>query len=319
MSEEVQKKWITSFWRRVGAFLIDSLLLGLVGFMLGLVLESTFVQIGSWGRLIGFGIALIYFGVMNSKISEGQTVGKKVLKLRVVDAGNQTITLGRSILRYAVFATPFSLNGAHFSNEAMLSFMMYPLSLIIFGGLLSILYLYIFNRVTRQSLHDLAVGTYVVNANIEKQEIGEVWKVHLFIVALLFVAAAIVPVFTSNLAQSEPFKEMLITQAALSSEPGVTYSTISTSTTTFSSVNEGAKTTTSVSAQAFLSSNNVSDTDFARRLAKIVIANYPKTSDKDVLRIVLTYGYDIGIWSQWFNHTHDFNPSKLGNSFVRLE
>jgi uncharacterized RDD family membrane protein YckC len=266
---------------------------------------------GGWGRLVGFGIALIYFGIMNSKLCDGQTIGKKVLNLRVVNSENKTITLGKSILRYIILATPFSLNGAHFSNEAMLSFLVYPLSLVIFGGLFSIIYLYIFNRVTRQSLHDLVVGTYVVNANIERQEIGEVWKVHYLVVGLLCVVAAIVPAFTSKLAQSEPFKEMLSVQDVLSNMAGVNYSNITTNTTTFISVDEEAKTTNYVSVQAFLSSNNIGDADFARQLAVIVVNNYPDAISKDTLRIILTYGYDIGIWSQWSSHTHDFIPSEL--------
>ncbi|MDQ2077939.1 RDD family protein [Marinimicrobium sp. ABcell2] len=311
MTDEVQQNWIAGFWRRIGALFIDTLILGLVGFLLGLALGSTFVQVGGWGRLIGFVIALVYFGAMNSKLFKGQTIGKRVLNLRVVDSDNQTISLVRSVIRYIVLAAPFSLNGAQFSNEALLSFLIYPLSLIIFGGLFSIIYLYIFNRITRQSLHDLAVGTFVVNANIEKQEVGKIWKGHLVVVAVFFIAAAIVPVFTSKLAQNEPFKDMLAVQSALSDEPGVNYATVTTSTTTFSSKNEGAKTTTYVTAQAFISSNNVSDVELARELAIIVIKNFPEAVRRDALRITLTYGYDIGIWSQWSNHAHDFNPSEL--------
>ena len=313
MSEEVQQNWIANFWRRIGALFIDTLILGLVGFLLGLTLESTFVQIGGWGRLIGFVIALVYFGAMNSKLFNGQTIGKKLLNLRVVDSNNQTIPLFRSVLRHIVLATPFSLNGAQFSNEALLSFLMYPLSLVVFGGLFSIIYLYIFNRVTRQSLHDLAVGTFVVNGNIERQEAGKVWKPHLVVVAVFFFAAAIIPAFTGELAQNEPFKDMLTVQSELSSEPGVTYASVTTGTTTFSSVNEETKTTSYVTAQVILSSNNVGDVELARQLAAIVIKSYPEAMNKDALRITLIYGYDIGIWSQWSNHTHDFNPSELAD------
>ncbi|MBB3168597.1 RDD family protein [Simiduia aestuariiviva] len=311
MTEEVELKWISGFWRRIGALFIDTLILGATGLVLGLFLESFFVQIGAWGRLVGFSIALIYFGVMNSSITGGQTIGKKVLKLRVVDSKNVPISLGKSIIRYFILGIPFSLNGAQFSNEAMLSFLMYPLSLIIFGGLFSILYLYIFNRITRQSLHDLVVGTYVVNANVEQQELGKVWSVHLIIVAILFLAAAVVPAFTKQLAQSEPFKGMLEVQSALSNNPSVAYATISSGSSTFSSTNEETKTTTYVSSQVFLRADNVSDVELARRLASIVIANYPQALQKDTVQITLTYGYDIGIASSWSNHAHNFNPREL--------
>jgi uncharacterized RDD family membrane protein YckC len=311
MTEEVELKWISGFWRRIGALFIDTLILGVVGLALGLVLESLFVQIGGWGRLVGFSIALIYFGVMNSSIVGGQTIGKKALKIRVVDSNNSPVNLGKSILRYFILAIPFFLNGAQFSNEVMFSFLMYPLSLIIFGGIFSILYLYIFNRVTRQSLHDLVVGTFVVNANVEKQETGKVWNLHLIIVALLFLAAAVVPAFTTQLAQSEPFKDMLSVQSALSNDQDVAYATISTGSSTFSSTNEGTKTTTYVSSQVFLKTNNVNDAELARRLAIIVVANYPEALQKDTILINLTYGYDIGIASSWSNHAHNFNPLEL--------
>ncbi len=311
MTEAAEPKWISGFWRRIGALFIDTLILGIVGLVLGLFLETTFVQIGAWGRLVGFSIALIYFGIMNSSISGGQTIGKKALKLRVVDSDNASISIGRSILRYFILAIPFSLNGAQLSNEAMFSLLMYPLSLVIFGGLFSIFYLYIFNRITRQSLHDLAVGTFVVNTNVEKQEVGKVWNVHKLIVAVLFMTASIVPVFTTTLAQSEPFKEMLSVQSALSSEPNVTFATISSGSSTLSSVNEGTKTMTYVSSQVFLGADNVDDVELARQLASIVIANYPAALEKDTIRITLTYGYDIGIASSWSNHAHSFNPREL--------
>lgn len=286
-------------------------MLGVVGLVLGLFLESFFAQMGGWGRLVGFTIALIYFGVMNSSIAGGQTLGKRVLRIRVVDSSNSTISLGRSILRYLIIAAPFSLNGARFSNEVMFSFLIYPLSLVVFGGLFSILYLYIFNRVTRQSLHDLVVGSHVVNVSSEKQEPGKVWNVHLAIVAVLFLVAAVVPAFTTQLAQSEQFKGMLAVQSALSNDPSVAYATISSGSSTFRSTNEGLKIMTYVSSQVFLKANNVSDAELARGLATIVVASYPEALRKDMIHINLTYGYDIGIASSWFNYAHNFNPSEL--------
>lgn len=311
MTQEIELKWISSFWRRIGALFIDMLLLGIFGYVIGLALENIFVQLGGWGRLVGFTIALVYFGIMNSSITGGQTLGKKALKIRVVDNSNSTIGIGKSTLRYVVLASPFSLNGAQFSNEAMLSYLIYPLSFIIFGGFFSVIYLYIFNRNTRQSLHDLAAGTFVVNAEVEKQKTGKVWNIHFAIVALLFVAAAIVPVFTSQQAQSEPFKEMLTVQSALLSEPNVTYATITANTTAFSSINEGTKTTTYISSRVFLENNNVSDAELARQLASIVISNYPEAINKDTIQVILTYGYDIGIASKWSSHAHNFAPNEL--------
>ena len=64
----VQSKWISGFWRRIVAIFVDFLILGLLGFILGLLLSNIFIQMGGWGRLIGFIIALSYFAAMNSKL-----------------------------------------------------------------------------------------------------------------------------------------------------------------------------------------------------------------------------------------------------------
>src|SRR5690606_37673805 len=148
-------------------------------------------------------------------LANGQTFGKKSLDIRVVNSSNNTIGLLKSFARYAILALPISLNGAMITNDALLSSMIYPLSIVIFGGLLSTIYLYVFNRVTRQSLHDLIIGTYVVNVAAPQQVPGSVWKPHLIVVAVIVVASAISPIFTQKLAQKEPFKDLLTTQTAL--------------------------------------------------------------------------------------------------------
>jgi len=312
--EEVQERWICGIWRRIGALFIDSLVLAVFGYAVGLFLEDTFVQLGGWGRLIGFVISITYFGVMNSSLSNGQTIGKKLLNIKVVDTDNLTISLPKSFLRYSFLAIPFSLNGVQITNEALLSYLMFPLSLIIFGGLLSITYLYIFNRVTRQSLHDLAVGTYVVNVKVRSEKLSPVWKPHLSVVVGLFITAALLPVFTSDLAQSEPFKGLLATQEEINNNESVKYAGLTEGSTTFTSSGSGSTTTTYVNAQAFLYKNNVDDSNIAKQLAQTIIKTYPESLNKNMIQVTLTYGYDIGIASKWNSYNHQFNPQAIENS-----
>jgi uncharacterized RDD family membrane protein YckC len=311
MIEGADAKWISGFWRRIGAFAIDMLILGVVGIGLGLVLEKQFVQLGGWGRFVGFFIALFYFGLLNSRVLGGQTVGKKLVNIRVVDGDNQSINVFRSFTRYSVLGIPFFLNGAQFTNDAMTSFWIYPISLIIFGGLLSVAYLYIFNRVTRQSLHDLVVGTYVVNTKSEKASIDSVWRPHLIVVAALLLVSALLPVFTSKLAQNEPFKDLVSAQAALAEHPSVTYVGVSSGTSARTSTDDETKTTTYLSARAFLQNDTVTDTELARQLATILANSHSNSQQMDVIQIVLTYGYDIGVASSWTNYLHAFEPADL--------
>ena len=311
MTELANAEWISGFWRRIGAFAIDTTILGLVGIGLGLFVERQFVELGGYGRFVGFFIALFYFGVLNSKIFEGQTVGKKLLAIRVVNASNEPIDVLHSFARYGVLGVPFFLNGARLTNEAMTSFWLYPISLIIFGGLLSVTYLYIFNRVTRQSLHDLVVGTFVVNADAEKSAAGPLWRPHLVVVGVLFIAAAAVPVFTSSLAQREPFNYLLSVQAGLIEHPSVNYVVVSSRTTTGLFTSNGTMTTRYLSARAFLGNANISDAELAKELATKLAETHSNSQQFDVIQIILTYGYDIGIASSWSNYSYNFKPAEL--------
>ena len=313
--EEVQGNYIAGFWKRLIALFIDLLILGGIGFLLGLFFESTFVEIGNLGKLMGFAIALSYFGVMNSQIAKGQTIGKRIAKIRVVDAEGLYINIPKSLLRYSVLSIPFFLNGTYISFESDLINLDYFILPIVLGGTLSIAYLYLFNRTTRQSLHDLAVGTYVVNSESPLTGVDVIWKPHLVVVAMVYIALAVAPIFLvdifSELAKKIPIKEMAITQEILSSEPLVKSVSVMDRTSTISSSVHGESTANYTNVHIYLMANDVGNPVLAERYAQIVVDSYVETINKDLMHITLSYGFDIGIWSQWYSHTHVFNPAEL--------
>ncbi|MFC3201654.1 RDD family protein [Alteromonas oceani] len=313
MTQQPDLPWISGFWRRIVALIVDSILLALGGFALGVVLESVFIQMGSWSVYTGFFISLGYFGVMNSRYADGQTLGKKLLGIRVVDGNNQTISLGRSLLRYCVYGIPVALQIDFLPADGSYFWVLYPIGALIIGGSFSILYLYVFNRRTRQSLHDLVVGTYVVYAGAQQEEVREVWKPHLVIVALLFIVGFISPRFIFIVFSYSEFEQMLATRAALMQEPGVNTVGIMDSSTSYygEPTGQGNTLQNSVDLAVYIDSNRVDDMEYARELAEKVLVHYPDAMDKDVISVDLYYGYDIGIWSSWDVGSYEFNPSGL--------
>jgi uncharacterized RDD family membrane protein YckC len=153
---------VAGFWKRLLAFLIDSILLGIFGQLIALTFSDFFYNIGPYGRPIGWVIALIYFGIMNSKLSSGQTLGKRLMKIAVRNGNNEAIGLGRSFVRESVIIAPALCNGWSLPilQNAVMNVI---LTIIVFGLGGAILYTMVFNRGTRQGIHDLLVGTYVVN------------------------------------------------------------------------------------------------------------------------------------------------------------
>ena len=91
---------LAEWWQRAAAWLIDFVILGVAGVLIGLILPDPV------NSLVGLVLGLAYYGYMNGEM--GQTVGKQALKIRVVhmDTGG-TIGLGMGVVRYIVWGVLF--------------------------------------------------------------------------------------------------------------------------------------------------------------------------------------------------------------------
>ncbi|MFK8401720.1 RDD family protein [Pseudomonas sp. BGr12] len=307
----VAGSYAAGFWRRSIAFVVDAVVLGIIGALAGWALFDLFARMGGYGRVLGFVVALTFFGVMNSALFGGQTLGKRLMGVRVVGKDGSLLSLPQSLLRYSVLGIPFFLNGAPFDETVLLSPMRYGLSLLIFGGMFSILYLYVFNRHGRRSLHDLAVGSSVVTAltPIATVRPAPVWLVHLVVVGVLLAAGAAMPALTGRLAQSEYFKDLLVAYEAVNAVRGVQYTQISHHT----ALRSGSPSVESVVAQVNVAEPRIDDGAFAQHIAEVILANDKKASTMSAIHVTLVYGYDLGIYSSWRSQSYQFTPSALAS------
>jgi uncharacterized RDD family membrane protein YckC len=211
---------IAGFWRRLFAFCVDGLVLGVLGGCVGLVAHDRLVALGDWGRAVGFAIALVYFATLDSALSGGRSPGKRLLGIQVVNADGMPLSLGASTVRATIFCVPYFLNGAVIDASGIVSWL---LAFLVFGVGFSIVYLLLFNRRTRQSLHDLAVGAYVVTKpGYFPGQSGRVWPGHFAAVGLIVLTATVaLPYFGQRLASSLPFATLRSVQQALQQDPDV--------------------------------------------------------------------------------------------------
>jgi uncharacterized RDD family membrane protein YckC len=86
------------FWIRFLAILIDGILLAIVESAIGAIFNMTTNGRSGLGTLVGL-IYFVYFW-SNSSIWPGQTVGNKLLNIRVIKTDGRDLELGSSILRY---------------------------------------------------------------------------------------------------------------------------------------------------------------------------------------------------------------------------
>lgn len=295
------------FWRRALAFLVDAFVLGIVGLAIGTLLVDTLAHWGGWGRLLGFAIALAYLGVMNSRLGGGRTLGKRLLKIRAQHIDGTLLSLPRSLARASVLSIPFFLNGAEMSPEVLLGPAVHAVSLLVFGGILGILYLFVFNRKTRRSLHDYAARSWVVvdAAPRGPGAVPPLWRGHVAVVAVLCLASAAAPEVAKRLVQSE-IASALPAHAAVVSTPGVEFAGVFVGW----SRAQGVETTyTQVTAR--LSTPKVQDQAFAERLARAALRASPELADRQVMIVRLSYGFDIGIASGFRHWTTRFDPKAI--------
>jgi len=299
---------IAGFWRRLGAFLIDVILLGLAGNILGLVFFEPLSGIGDLGRGIGFVIALLYFGLQNSSIGGGQTVGKRILGIKVVDSSGHLISLTRAHIRAAVLILPNFLNMLQLPFIQMADWAAMAIfvlgSVAVFGLGVGIVYLYLFNTRTRQSVHDLVTGTYVITKResevIPKMEI--LW-IHKAVVGCLLAITLLAP-FALGMDVGNPGTGLMKLFFDLGQTGKYTYIDIKDS----RRLGEGPS-FTSLNIVVWLREKPVSLEAAARDTARQVLMGFPEVESRDNMSITVGRGIDIGIGS--ISSTHTFHQSPM--------
>ncbi|MEK6300341.1 MAG: RDD family protein [Acidobacteriota bacterium] len=306
---------IAGFWRRILALLIDSMILGVVGIVFGFMFFDTLAALGVWGRLFGFSIALLYFGFLNSRIGNGQTVGKRILKIQVVGRDGQLISVSRSCLRYSVLGPAYFLNGAMIPPSILMTPIEAVVSLLIFGFGGATIYLYLFNRKTRQSLHDLVARTYVVRSRLSSElNLSPMATRHLYITGVILLLSIILPLVTTRLVTSTaPFADLLKVQNSLLDSGKLQMASVF--------VGQGAGPNGNVNyfrADAVWKGEPGSMAEAQREIASIVLRDYPDAVNKDLIVIAIAYGYDIGIASYWRSASDEASPKEWIARLKRL-
>jgi uncharacterized RDD family membrane protein YckC len=320
------ERGVGALWRRILAFVIDGLVLGLAGFVIGLPFFETFSSLGPWGRLVGFCLALPYFAIPNSKIGNGQTIGKRLMHIRVVDRNGCTIPFWKSVARYMVLAIPYFLNGLLLPTTRTPWAVSIMVSVIVFGVGGASLYLVVFNRRTRQGLHDLAVGSYVADADKDGAlRIEPTWHFHwVILTALLLVYFIGTGVLSNKLAQWGSFPQLLEDVRVVEGMEGVQAAGVQDLNTRNSS---GEKKRTlvisvywagkSAGSHAFVGSPPRKFTEgwaekqlVADSVAKLIIEHDSTVKDHDSLKVVVIRGYNIGIAHAQISYFYEHAPAE---------
>lgn len=299
---------VSGLIRRFLAVLVDVIILEVLGMILGFFLFDFFVNIGVWGRLIGFTISLLYFGILESTVGGGQSAGKRLARIRVADSNGNNISPLRSFVRFTTIGIPYFLNGAAIPvyDSIVISYIDW---LIVFGGWGAIIYLFVFNRRTRQSLHDLVAGAFVIpSAPQGKSYAPRIWKGHfaiiiIFLISIVSTGVVIAP----KLMQYGPFQDLLELQKNILASDNEYFATVEVRKTT----QIGKDSNADYLQVGVLLKKEPTDYDkVLSKIAAIVLSNYPKIKEQDFLAVSASYGFDIGIASSRRSRKASLSPNE---------
>ena len=157
---------VAGFWVRLAADLLDAGLLFVVGWMLSIPFRSLFERLGESGVFVGLAISMAYSGILHSRFGHGRTLGKRLLRLRVVRPDGTLLSLDRSLVRYALMALLVYQGAFAYAVAALLPFVTLATAQMVFGGMAVVLFLGCVLVVPfhplKRGLHDLLAGTIVI-------------------------------------------------------------------------------------------------------------------------------------------------------------
>ena len=301
---------IAGRWRRLIAFALDTLILGLVGLCIGFFLYDHLVALGAWGRAIGFPISLLYFALTDSRINLGQSPGKMALGLKVVRHDGSLLSVPAALLRAIILSLPFFFRIDIDYSSALFWPLCTLATLACSAGLIT-LYLLIFNRPARQSLHDLAVGSYVVRAgrSAPLPHFAPLWRGHKIVAAvLLMLALAWVPLSAHLLAGNRTLEPLLQLQRAVAHVPHVRNAGVNSISSR--QVGDTAHAWTTLVILAQLDTRALDENQLADQLAQLALERPADGPPPETIQVILSYGYDIGIASRSMSNRYAHTPAE---------
>lgn len=143
-SVSVDSQRYAGFWIRVLAFFIDAIVIGLIVSALtvgraGIVTWDHWVELATWHSFVDTVVSFVYFTVLWSTITGGQTLGMRLLNLRVVGADGRPISYGTAVVRW--------------------------IGMLISAAVVLLGFIWVAVDSRKQGWHDKIAGTFVIHAD----------------------------------------------------------------------------------------------------------------------------------------------------------
>lgn len=304
----MNKELRPSVFKRFLALVVDFIVLGIFGYLLGIFLEDFFASLGNYGTLVGSAISILYFSIMQSHIGKGQSVGKMVVNIRVTDVQGNYLTFKNSLLRAFILIFPVMNIELLTSSGGTLIIM----SIIMMVTFVTI-YFILVNK-SRRSLHDILVSSivtykYVTAFEIDEQNDRSKKKlIPVYAMAVLFIGIFGYQSFAEN-----TLGQLLVVKEIIEEQPGVigVNKVQSGTTTQYNSGESSSYTSISIVVRIDSKQEAVNlESHYFNEFYEIIQQELADAKQVDFVTITLYYGYNIGISKKTTAVTNTIEVSK---------
>jgi uncharacterized RDD family membrane protein YckC len=289
------------FWRRLIAFAVDGVILGLGCGSLGLMALPLMEYVGPWGRAVGAAIGVAYFGFCGSHLTGGRTLGKRLMNIAVVRRDGTNLPLPAAFARATLLILPMLFNGWDVSDSMVFEILA---TIAVFGLGAAIVYLFFFNRRTRQGLHDLAVNSVVVRAEPAQLVDATVWRPHFIVLAVLFALGAggiwLMSTLVEKAVNLPALEKAQKNIAALKGSESVSVMDSVTA------ASEGRRRWISATVTTYAPPSDRER--MANEIAAIILRDVPEAASRDRIVVRLVHGYDFLFSQSHFTNNWDYTP-----------
>lgn len=154
-------------WRRLGCYILDAILVGVAGALVGFVVGFTLmtgsvedVRVGAAAELLGALIGMLYFGLMHA--AGGQTLGKKAGRYKVVNLDGTDIEMKTAMLRAFMFVGINGISAVVLLIGGIQIVVVYQIIAVVVGVYALANAITVLVSKDKRAIHDMIAGTRVV-------------------------------------------------------------------------------------------------------------------------------------------------------------
>lgn len=312
-AEQRRNGAVAGFWIRLLSDLLDAVFLAILGWVLTLFAGDQLQRLGERGVWLGMGVSMLYTTLLHSRIGGGQTLGKRLLDLRVVRMDGSLLSLDRALVRWWLMG--FLVYGSA-AGYALLSIAPFLRPEIVAAGMAGIQValflgcgLLVPFHPLKRGLHDLLTDTLVVRRALPREDLlargsdpRRDRRLVIGAIVLGFMAAiGAVYAFANLPAQREEATRVAGNMEALGIQNPSVADTI---------IRDGSAARHVVVLSGYLPMAAVGDKPVAE--LHVALANLARKelsmTNVDVLRTALRTGINIGIYSRYETSTENHLP-----------